>query len=203
MNFYNDSNNTGNITVDGIASYVYNSSGYLTRAKDGLSGYEIRYTYSGGKVTSAREFGGNALGQIVGLSYHSGYTEIRNSGADDIYNNADDLITRYTFDKSGRAVSIYTTDSTKTQIFGATAGEYESEDKIKNNIKTKTAIGGSATNYLLNGGFADVKQRLKKYGLFKPTYKGAVPDNPGPAPPVILLYSPARSTGQFHRRNDR
>lgn len=156
LNFYNDSNNTGNITVDGIASYVYNSSGYLTRAKDGLSGYEIRYTYSGGKVTSAREFGGNALGQIVGLSYHSGYTEIRNSGADDIYNNADDLITRYTFDKSGRAVSIYTTDSTKTQIFGATAGEYESEDKIKNNIKTKTAIGGSATNYLLNGGFETI-----------------------------------------------
>lgn len=55
----------------------------------------------------------------------------------------------------------------------------------------------------LNGGFADVKQRLKKYGLFKPTYEGAVPGNPGPAPPVILLYFPARSTGQFHRRNDR
>ena len=54
-----------------------------------------------------------------------------------------------------------------------------------------------------NGGFADVKQRLKKYGLFKPTYEGAVPGNPGPAPPVILLYFPARSTGQFHRRNDR
>ena len=156
LNFYNDSNNTGNITVDGIASYVYNSSGYLTRAKDGLSGYEIRYTYSGGKVTSAREFGGNALGQIVGLSYHSGYTEIRNSGSDDIYNTADDLITRYTFDKNGRTVSMYTTDSTKTQIFGATAGEYESEDKIKNNIKTKTAIGGSATNYLLNGGFETI-----------------------------------------------
>ena len=156
LNFYNDSNNTGNITVDGIASYVYNSSGYLTRAKDGLSGYEIRYTYSGGKVTSAREFGGNALGQIVGLSYHSGYTEIRNSGSDDIYNTADDLITRYTFDKNGRTVSMYTTDSTKTQIFGATAGEYESEDKIKNNIKTKTAVGGSATNYLLNGGFETI-----------------------------------------------
>ena len=56
---------------------------------------------------------------------------------------------------------------------------------------------------LLYGAFADVKQRLKKYGLFKPTYEGAVPGNPGPAPPVILLYFPARSTGQFHRRNDR
>lgn len=156
LNFYNDSHNTSNITVDGKVSYVYNSSGYLARAKDELSGYEIRYTYSGGKVTSAREFGGNALGQIVGLSYHSGYTEIRNSGSDDIYNTADDLITRYTFDKNGRTVSMYTTDSTKTQIFGATAGEYESEDKIKNNIKTKTAIGGSATNYLLNGGFETI-----------------------------------------------
>lgn len=53
------------------------------------------------------------------------------------------------------------------------------------------------------GGFADVKQRLKKYELFKPTYEGAVPGNPGTAPPVIQLYSPAQSTGQFHQRNDR
>lgn len=66
-----------------------------------------------------------------------------------------------------------------------------------------TSYGGFCDYPMQNGGFADVKQRLKKYGLFKPTYKGAVPDNPGPAPPVILLYSPARSTGQFHRRNDR
>lgn len=51
--------------------------------------------------------------------------------------------------------------------------------------------------------FADVKQRLKKYELFKPTYEGAVPGNPGTAPPVIQLYSPAQSTGQFHQRNDR
>lgn len=57
-------------------------------------------------------------------------------------------------------------------------------------------------NYL-KGGFADVKQRLKKYELFKPTYEGAVPGNPGTAPPVIQLYSPAQSTGQFHQRNDR
>lgn len=54
-----------------------------------------------------------------------------------------------------------------------------------------------------NEGFADVKQRLKKYELFKPTYEGAVPGNPGTAPPVIQLYSPAQSTGQFHQRNDR
>ena len=52
-------------------------------------------------------------------------------------------------------------------------------------------------------GFADVKQRLKKYGLFKPTYEGAVPGNLWAAPPVILLCSPAQSTGQSHRRIDR
>ena len=39
--------------------------------------------------------------------------------------------------------------------------------------------------YFIKGGFADVKQRLKKYGLFKPTYKGAVPGNPGP---LLLLF---------------
>lgn len=57
--------------------------------------------------------------------------------------------------------------------------------------------------FAANGGFADVKQRLKKYGLFKPTYEGAVPGKPGAAPPVILLYFPVRSTGQSHRRSDR
>ena len=31
-------------------------------------------------------------------------------------------------------------------------------------------------------GFADVKQRLKKYGLFKPTYEGAAPSKQGPLP---------------------
>lgn len=157
LNFYNSSSNTTNITVDGKASYTYNSSGNMIKAKDALSGYEIRYTYSNGKAVGVQEYAGTVVGQSIRLSYRTGYTEVRNSGTDDIYGNTDDLITRYTFDKNGRATSIYSTDSTKTQIFGATSGEYESDDKIKNNIKTTTAVGGSATNFLLNGGFETIE----------------------------------------------
>ena len=32
----------------------------------------------------------------------------------------------YAFDENGRSVSIYSTDASHTQIYGATAGEYES-----------------------------------------------------------------------------
>ena len=156
LNFYNNSSVTTNITVDGKATYTYNSSGYLTRATDELANYELRYTYSNGKVTSIQEYAGTKAGQKIGISYYTGYTEVRNSGSDDIYGNSDDIITRYTFDTAGRAVGVYSTDYTKAQIYGASAGIYETEAKIKNNIKSTTVVGGSATNYLLNGGFENI-----------------------------------------------
>lgn len=157
LDFYNNSSNTTNITVDGKASYTYNSSGYITKCKDELSGYEVRYTYSSGKVTTVQEYGSSSYaGQKIGLAYYSGYTEIRNSGSDDIYGNTDDLITRNIFDSQGRVVSAYSTNYNRTHIYGATTGEYETANKIKNNLKSTTVVGGSATNYLMNGGFEEL-----------------------------------------------
>lgn len=156
LNFYNNSSSTTNITVDGKAKYTYNSSGYITKIQDELSGYEIRYTYSSNKVSTVQEYAGSSAGQKIGFSYYTGYTEVRSSGSDDVYANSDDIITRYSFDNSGRTVGVYSTDYAKTQIYGASSGIYETEDKIKNNIKTSTTVGGSATNYLLNGGFENL-----------------------------------------------
>ena len=160
-NFYNNANNTTNITVDAKATYTYDSSGRLDIVTDTLSGYRIDYTYSSGKVTVIQEYGSKTgstytAGQKIGLTYSNGYTEARISGTDDVYGNTDDIITRYIFDSNARAVGIYSTDSSGTTIYGASAGEYQKAEKVKNNLKTSTAVGGSATNYLLNGGFETI-----------------------------------------------
>ena len=152
--FYNNSANNSNIVVDATAEYTYDSNGNLITAKDTLSGYEIRYTYNnGGQVTCVQEYAGATAGQKMYYSYYNGYTTVRSSGSDDVYGNTDDIITRYTFDQEGRVKSMYSTDYTGSQIYGASSGVYESQDNVKNNLKTTVVVGGSTSNYLLNGGF--------------------------------------------------
>ncbi len=164
--FYNNSTNNTNITVDATAEYTYNANGYLTKAKDTLSGYEIRYTYtSSGKVTSVQEYAGSTPGQKMYFSYYSGYTTVRSSGSDDVYGNKDDIITRYTFDQEGRVKSMYSTDNSNTQIYGASSGVYESQDNVKNNLKTTVVVGGSTSNYLLNGGFEKSTTSVADYWI--------------------------------------
>ena len=156
LNYYNNSSTT-NITVDGKASYTYNTDGCLISCKDHLSDHEIRYTQSNGKISLVQEYGSSSsAGQKIGLAYYDGYTEFRGSGSDDLYYTTDDLITRYTFDEEGRTVSVWSTDYGKTQVYGAATGEYEKNDKVRNNLKSQTTVGGSPTNYLLNGGFERV-----------------------------------------------
>ena len=151
--FYQNSASNTNIVVDATATYTYNSDGYLTKAQDDLSKYNIRYTYSNGKVTTIKEYANTTLGQKIGISYYDGYTQIRSSGSDDQYSTADDIITRYIFDAEGRVTSMYSTDTNKTKIYGASAGVYETQDNVKNNLKSTVVVGGSTSNYLLNGGF--------------------------------------------------
>ena len=152
--FYNDPSSNSDIVVDATAEYSYNSDGKLTSAKDTLSGYEIKYTYTrSGKVFYVQEYAGTTEGQKMSFSYYNGYTTVRSSGSDDIYGNTDDIITRYTFDSEGRVKSMYSTDSSGTKIYGASSGVYESQDNVKNNLKTTVVVGGSTSNYLLNGGF--------------------------------------------------
>ncbi len=155
--FYNNASNNANIIVDATAEYTYDSNGRMTKAKDTLSGYEIRYTYdNSGKVTVVQEYAGSNVGQKMSFAYYDGYTIIRSSGSDDLYGNTDDIYTRYTFDKEGRVKSMYSTDCSQTQIYGASSGVYEKQDNVKNNLKTTVVVGGSVSNYLLNGGFEDV-----------------------------------------------
>ena len=139
-------------------NYDYDELGRLMYAFDTKTGYEIGYRYTNGKVTQIIEYGynedGAVEGQKLGISYYSGYTEVRASGTDDIYGNDDDIIGVYAFDNSGRVVSTYTTNVERTQIYGASSGAYVNDnEKAKNSIKEATEYGITSPNYILNGGF--------------------------------------------------
>lgn len=155
LNFYNNSSSTTNITVDGTAYYTYDSNGYLVNVEDGLSDYQVAYTYSNGKVTSIQEYGkDNTVGQKVGISYYSGYTEARTSGADDTYGTSDDIYNRFVFDSQGRTITSYSTNLSRTEMYGVSAGEYESTNEMApNSLKVSSATGSTSANYLLNGDF--------------------------------------------------
>ena len=144
-----------NEQVFATTTYEYDSNGKLIAANDNLSDYSVRYTYSGNRVTAITEYAGanDTQGQTITFSYGDGYTEIRTSGSDEQYGTDDDLITVYIFDEFGRVISTYSTDVNRTTIYGASSGEYEEQENVKNNIKSTATVGGSASNYLVNGGF--------------------------------------------------
>ena len=144
------------ITVDATATYSYDSTGRLIKARDELSGYEVNYGYTNGKVTSITEKAGTSsltTGQQILLSYYDNYTEVRTSGTDDIINTSDDIITRYVFDNSGRTITAYSMDVNGTTIYGASSGQYNTQDESKNSIRISSYVSDSAANYLMNGGF--------------------------------------------------
>lgn len=144
------------IIVDATATYSYDSTGQLIRARDELSGYEVNYGYTYGKVTSITEKAGSSsltTGQQILLSYYDNYTEVRTSGTDDVINTSDDVITRYVFDNSGRTITAYSMDVTGTTIYGASSGQFNAQDESKNSIRVSSYVSDSAANYLMNGGF--------------------------------------------------
>ena len=144
------------ITVDATATYSYDSTGRLIKARDELSGYEVNYGYTNGKVTSITEKAGTSsltTGQQILLSYYDNYTEVRTSGTDDVINTSDDIITRYVFDNSGRTITAYSMDVNGTTIYGASSGQFNDDSESKNSIRVSSYVSDSAANYLMNGGF--------------------------------------------------
>ncbi len=154
--YYNSSSNQNNITLDALANYtiMYNS---LSRAYDSLSNSTFVFGYVGNgtnvSLKQVQKSSNNTTGQKISFEYFNGYTEIRTSGSDDVHGNDDDIITVCTFDGELRLKSKYSTDLSRSKIYGAVSGEYETQQNVKNNVKHSTTVGGSATNYLVNGGF--------------------------------------------------
>ncbi len=154
--FISDTDNVADgIKVNAVVKYEYDENGYLTTAYDTLSGYKVVYTYSNGQVVGVCEYGKNGEeGQSIAIDYYSGFTEVRTSGSDDELGTADDLINVYVFDYQGRVTTTYSTNSSRTEVYGATNGEYENTNaNATNNIKIATTTGTVSPNYLLNANF--------------------------------------------------
>ena len=110
-------------------------------------------------------------GQTIGITYNTGYTELRTSGKDDVYGNSDDIITKYIFDENNRVITKYSTNLSGTQIYGVSSGEYESDNEsAPNSLKVSSTTGGSSANYLLNGGFENTSTGWRTSGTVNYSY---------------------------------
>ncbi len=145
--------NITNITIDATSNYTYNESGYLVSVSDAISDQRIDYTWTNNKLTGISHYADESLGQSVSIAYENGYTAVRSTGNDELLNTDDDVITRYVFDANGRANNVYSISPDYSEIYGATIGEYATQENVKNTLEKQTVFGGSSVNYLLNGGF--------------------------------------------------
>ena len=164
-NFRNNDSDP-HIDIDAYYYYEYDSTGHLLSAEDHTHKVKISYTYdSAGRVISATEYGQGNAGQTVKIAYGTGYTDVETSGKDDdITTTADNIITRYVFDKEGRCVTCYSTDKSGKNIYGAKSGQYEDDNtRAKNSIKQSSVISDVATNFLVNPGF-EVNGAASLYG---------------------------------------
>ena len=145
------------IETDATASYTYGSANRMIGAKDEDTNYQLIYTYNMGKQISSVLEVVPSTGQKISFTYGSSYTEIRSSGTDDYYGSSDDLVNRYTFDSMGRTKGAYTTDVTKSTVYGGSSAVYEDSGNAVNSIKTSSYLGGTTPNLLVNGGFEQLQ----------------------------------------------
>lgn len=167
------------IVVDRTVSYGYTQCAdglyRLSYAKDDDAKIELQYEYDTlGRVIKANEIAyvtENGVevekpGQSVSFTYGIGYTEVRSSGEDDILQTgtaSDDIITHYTLDRYGRAISAYSTNAARTAMYGATNCDYDKvadvdetiipNESAKNSIKATAIVNSIAANYVYNGSF--------------------------------------------------
>ena len=163
------------VTTDATASYTYLTLGDLIGVANNLSKYKLEYNSFKGIISDVKEveqIGTSSTGQEAVFTYGTGTTQVRTSGPDDemaefdIYMYSDDLLTTYVFDSQGRTISCYTTDGTKTHLYGASNGQYvgEENEKAKNNLKSSVQTTQQSPNYLLNGGFENGLTHWTKRG---------------------------------------
>ena len=138
-------------TVYDEIEYTYSSDSYLRSPKDVTTENEIRYYYENGDYYRIRHRIGGSYSQEGLYTYGSGTTTVRSSGKDDVINNDDDILTHYTFDGAGRAISTYSSNVSGNIIYGATTGNYS--DEAQNKLKSTAVSGGSPVNYIVNSNF--------------------------------------------------
>ncbi len=150
---------SGAYTVLRTTELTYASGGCLASVFDTESKRGMRYTWrSDYRLTGVTEYAtgtGNdddVLGQSISITTKTGFAEVRSAGADDTLDSPDDVLTRYTLDKFGRAITVYSISADGKTLYGATSGEYATQENAKNSL-ARIIEGGSAVNYIIDGGF--------------------------------------------------
>jgi hypothetical protein len=140
------------------STYEYNSEGTLKSATDGDTGYSVTYTYTnynGNKrVSLVTEKVGTISGQTIGFIYGDKSVSVRTSGKDDAYNTSDDLLTTALFDNFGRTICSYSSDISKSTLYGVSYAEYtpySEGSKSNHKIQTDSVKGKTAENFITNG----------------------------------------------------
>ena len=179
--------------------YTYTAwDGQLASVTNDISGYTIQYQYdSMNRVTSVKESVNGSIGQQISFTYQTSSTVVRTSGSDDVFGTDDDLITTYGFDGEGRAVSCYTTDLTRTTLYGASNGQYMDDENpsAKNNLKSSIQTSQQSSNYLLNGGFENGMAYWTQSGNVRHGYMAAYAGHSA----VTMVLNSSTSTSSIYQ----
>ena len=143
--------------------YTYTSGQkHMSSMYDDEAKYGVAYTYTGSQVVTIREFtadtynGTRNYGTRIRRSKNGlQETVYQYDGNDHKYDSEDDIITRYSFDYSGRTINAVTLNQSQTQILGVTAAAYTSASgtaKHKNRIEKEAQSGQNGVNILTAGG---------------------------------------------------
>ena len=142
---------------DGTSSfYRYDSENRLSEAENGRT--VIQYSYDGrGRVTKVQKNAPDSLeGLAIGISYPDySTTEFRTAGGDDVYGNADDLLTVYQFNNYGQTVGTATRDMDGVYLGGGrytySKGSYlDSGDNMPNRLQKDVTSDQPVLNLLPN-----------------------------------------------------
>ena len=157
-NFTYESDRLTGISMNGVQLVQYEyTDNRLTGMKDLESGYQLKFTYTRGRVSAYQEISGDETGGAVEITYGNDCTTYLDYGQDRTKDTEDDLKTYYTFDYAGRTVNACSTDS-EGKVLGANNATYTgtgaTENTKKNNrVLCSASVGVAAQNLMENSGF--------------------------------------------------
>ena len=133
----------------------------LLRAYDAEANYGIEFSYNyNGKTENIYEYINEGSDRVYGAKLH-GYKRshllavYRDYGRDQTANTSDDYLTFKVFNRMGRTISAYTTDSTERRVLGSSAASYtvDTQHRKANNLLAASAYTAqSGVKLMRNGG---------------------------------------------------
>ncbi len=146
--------NVTQITSNGIiqAVFTYDELNRMTSVTNDI-GYKLTFGYQGNskKIASVSESKNGTAGQYISFERTYNSTEIRSAGADGVYGNDDDVLTKYRFNKKAQLTQVQNSTNTGEDL-GAVAYAYDKDDNSESlgELTTVSAVGKNVVNLLKN-----------------------------------------------------